>query len=124
MDRAGLEGVVHSNFDVGDTVTTIQPGVGVSNLPPIPMPSGALVPDWAKEAIHRLNMLTGCTVVFIQDKGGYGSSAFIFGANNAQLAIPSGGLNQTIYIPKATSTGSPGWIQFNNGIAVQYQAAT
>lgn len=99
--------------------------VGSSNLPPIAIPAGSpLVPEWAKEAVRRLNMITGATFVVAQTHGGYGSAIFSFTGDSAQMVVPLGGVTGSYDITKATAGGKSGRITVSNGLVTSFTSPT
>jgi hypothetical protein len=87
-----------------------------TNLPPIVITGNSpLVPDWAKEAVRRLNLLTGAQINSNGNPlGGYGAGAWAFGDQNAELLIPSGFSGQVV-LAKLTVSGSNGSLTMSNG---------
>jgi len=95
-----------------------------SPLSPITIPPNSpMVPDWAREAVHRLNLLTASTIGIIPDTGGVGGNAFGYSAANAQLLIP-GGYTGRAQLAKLTSGGEAGYIEFKNGRVTAVQQPT
>src|SRR4051794_6910279 len=85
-----------------DSATT--PLATGGGLAPIVIPEGSpLVPDWAREAVRRLNLMVASQVASANQKGGYGSNAFVFGTGNAQLLLPAG-FTGTLKVTTPTGT--------------------
>ncbi len=57
--------------------------IGGNTLLPLPIPDGPLVPDFAKEMVRRMNLITGA------QSGN--APLFSFGANNANVNLGDGG---------------------------------
>lgn len=89
--------------------------MATSPLNPITIPPNApLVPDWAREAVRRLNMLTAATLGTIPQEGGAGAAAFAYSSSNAQLLLPAG-FTGRVTLAKITTTGDAGFIDVKNG---------
>ena len=82
-----------------------------------------MVPDWAREAVHRLNLLTAATVATTPDQGNVGGYAFAYSAANAQLLLPAG-FTGRIVTEKITTGGADGWMEFKDGRLISQNAAT
>jgi hypothetical protein len=86
-----------------------------SPLNPIVIPaSSPLVPDWAREAVRRLNLLTAATVAAVPDQGNEGGNAFGYSSSNAQLMLPSG-YTGNIALEKLSTIGGDGLLTVKNG---------
>lgn len=97
-----------------DEFASPVPAAPISNLPPIVIPPGnPLVPDWAFEAVRRLNLITGATTAPVSGQGGYGAGAWAFSGANAKLMLPSG-FTGTIQIG-ISGGSSNGYLQIQNG---------
>lgn len=59
--------------------------IGGNVLPPLPLPSGPLAPEWAVEAVRRLNLITGA------QSGN--EQLFSFGENNANINMAGSGVS-------------------------------
>ena len=94
---------------------SIQNITGTVNLPPLVIPTPSpLVPDWAVQAVARLNQLTSALIVAGTTQGGYGSGAFSFSGTNAALMLPAG-FTGSIEVTALTGGGTTGMITVVSG---------